>query len=224
MLERLGESGIGEQLPGRGIGERLRGNNDELSLRVWNISGQTDGNLADDVGFVEALIDELSATYNVDSSRIYAVGGSMGGMFSFELACQLPDTFAAVAAMSGSMTPITSNQCELARPIPILQIHSTDDPLVPYQSAMNTIEFWVESNQTNTTPTVQVVSSADTERGVTIENHIYESGANGTVVEHYKVIGGSHLVFGMPQSTGVKINREVLRFFSQFDLDGRVNE
>ncbi|MEL6148907.1 MAG: dienelactone hydrolase family protein [Chloroflexota bacterium] len=228
--ERLQEGGPGGRLQNGGPGGRLQevgpgGRLQERGLAeqgvpVWNISGETNGNLADDVGFVQALIDELSVTHNVDSTRIYAVGGSMGGMFSFELACQLPDTFAAVAGMSGGMTAMTTNRCEVGRPIPILQIHSTEDPLVPYESVSMTLDFWVANNQTSTSPTVNVVSNPDTRRETVIEHHTYESGIDGTVVEHYKVIGGSHLAFGLSQATGVEINREILRFFFQFDLNG----
>ncbi|MEO0561144.1 MAG: hypothetical protein AAF125_03470 [Chloroflexota bacterium] len=222
---RLQEGGPGRRLQEGGPGGRLQERGlAEQGVPVWNISGQTNGNLADDIGFVQALIDELSVTHNVDSTRIYAVGGSMGGMFSFELACQLPDTFAAVAGMSGGMTAMTTNRCEVGRPIPILQIHSTDDPLVPYESVSITLDFWVTNNQTSVTPTINVVSNPDTRRETVIEHHTYESGINETVVEHYKVIGGSHLAFGLPQVTGVEVNREILRFFFQFDLDGRVNE
>jgi len=221
---RLQERGNGGRLQGRGNGEPLRDNSEELNIPVWNIFGQTDGTLADDVGFVQALIDELSATYNVDSSRIYAVGGSMGGMFSFELACQLPDTFAAVAGISGGMIPMTIPRCNVERPVPILQIHSTDDPLVPYELVSLTLDFWTTNNQTSSTPTIEVVSDSNTGRDIVIEHHIYDAGLSDTTVEHYKVVGGSHLVFGMPQATGVEINSEILRFFWQFDLDGRMNE
>lgn len=214
--------GLGERLQGRRTGGRAQSDNEERSIPVWNISGQTNGNLADDVGFVQALIDHLSATHHVDSTRIYAVGRSLGGMFLFELVCQLPDTFAAVAAMSAGMTPISSNRCDVDRPIPVLQIHGTDDPLVPYQSVSTTLDFWVANNQTSATPTVNVVSNANTSSGTVIEHHIYAGGMNGTIVEHYKVIGGSHFTSGMPQATGVEMNREILRFFSEFDLNGRM--
>ena len=36
--------------------------------------------------FVETLIDTLSSVYNIDNSRVYACGYSLGGMFSYTLA------------------------------------------------------------------------------------------------------------------------------------------
>ena len=42
-----------------------------------------------DIFFIETLIDTISSEYNIDLNRIYACGYSLGGMFSYELACQL---------------------------------------------------------------------------------------------------------------------------------------
>jgi len=38
------------------------------------------------------------------------------------------------------------------------------------------------------------------------------------------VVGGSHLIFGMPQATDIEMNSEILRFFWQFDLSGRLSD
>ena len=52
---------------------------------------------------------------------------SNGGYMSFLLACQLSDRIAAIASVTGSMTPQTYNLCNPQRPIPVLQIHGTND-------------------------------------------------------------------------------------------------
>ena len=61
----------------------------------------------DDVGFTEALIDELANLYTINLDRVYATGMSNGGFMSFLLACQLSEKIAAVASVTGSMTPDT---------------------------------------------------------------------------------------------------------------------
>ena len=48
-----------------------------------------------DIFFIEALIDTISTQYNIDLQRVYACGYSLGGMFSYELACQLNHKIAA---------------------------------------------------------------------------------------------------------------------------------
>ena len=55
----------------------------------WNPSppSATNKSTVDDFGFIESLIDNLSATYRIDEERVYAVGYSNGAMLAFGLAC-----------------------------------------------------------------------------------------------------------------------------------------
>lgn len=82
----------------------------------------------DDVAFVRALLEKLKSQYRIDPDRIYATGVSLGGMFSYHLACTMSDTFAAVAVVAGAMT--TAN-CTPTSPVAILVIHGIDDQNVP---------------------------------------------------------------------------------------------
>ena len=61
----------------------------------------------DDVKFVNQMITELRAAYNIDAKRIYAAGFSNGGQFTSRLAVDLSDKLAAVASNSGSLRPAT---------------------------------------------------------------------------------------------------------------------
>ncbi len=53
--------------------------------------------LPSDFDFVMALIDHMKETYEIDESRIYVSGFSMGSMFTNALACAFPEVFAAAA-------------------------------------------------------------------------------------------------------------------------------
>ena len=86
-----------------------------------------------DIDFVEALIDDLSAKYEIDPARIYAVGYSLGSMFSYELACQLDDRFAAIASFAGTM-PVAPIDCLPERNVPLLHLHGDDDPIIAYHN------------------------------------------------------------------------------------------
>lgn len=55
----------------------------------------------DDVGFIKTIIERMVSMWKADPKRIYATGISNGGDMSFKLAVELPDTFAAIAAVSG---------------------------------------------------------------------------------------------------------------------------
>ncbi|MEU6995015.1 PHB depolymerase family esterase [Streptomyces sp. NPDC046465] len=55
----------------------------------------------DDVGFIRTITKRLTSTWNADRSRVYATGISNGADMSYKLAVELPDTFAAIAPVSG---------------------------------------------------------------------------------------------------------------------------
>ncbi len=44
----------------------------------------------DDVDFIEAMVDELISTANVDSQRIYVTGFSVGAYMAYRMACESP--------------------------------------------------------------------------------------------------------------------------------------
>lgn len=85
---------------------------------------------ADDIGFLNQMLDQLGSKFSVDTSRIYSVGLSEGGFMSLRLGCALSDRFAAVAAVGASM-PKTMI-CLPSRPVSLLMINGTSDPVVPY--------------------------------------------------------------------------------------------
>ncbi|SPF42449.1 putative Poly(3-hydroxybutyrate) depolymerase [Candidatus Sulfotelmatobacter kueseliae] len=85
---------------------------------------------ADDVGFVNQMLDQLASKFSVDTSRIYAAGLSEGGFMSLRLGCALSDRIAAIAAVGAAM-PKTMI-CLPSRPVPLVMINGTSDPVVPY--------------------------------------------------------------------------------------------
>ena len=86
----------------------------------------------DDVGFISALIDRLVQERQVDENRVYVTGISNGAMMSFRLACELTGKIAAIAAVSGNLPYDLAPHCAPARPISVLMISGTADPLMPY--------------------------------------------------------------------------------------------
>ena len=89
---------------------------------------------ADDVGFLNALMDSVILEYNKDTGRIYVAGSSGGAVMAFNLACQIGDRLAAIAAVKGTMNEAVFNICMPAKPTPILQLHGTDDVVIPYDA------------------------------------------------------------------------------------------
>ena len=61
----------------------------------WDISGDRD------LRFVQAIIDEMVAKYDIDRNRVYLSGFSMGGMFTYHAMNRIADKIAAFAPISG---------------------------------------------------------------------------------------------------------------------------
>jgi polyhydroxybutyrate depolymerase len=88
---------------------------------------------ADDIEFFNKLLDKIANKYSVDQSRVYATGLSDGGFMATKVGCAMADRIAAVGPVAAAM-PKTM-VCLPARPIPVLMINGTDDPIVKYDGA-----------------------------------------------------------------------------------------
>jgi len=201
----------------------------------WNVGGWTIGSTVDDVGFTAALIDHLAENYNINLKRVYATGMSNGGFMSHLLACQLSERIAAIASVTGSMTPETYDNCNPQHPMPVLQIHGTADPVVPYGGApwtrpvQDAIDYWVAFNHCTKPPTVTPVPDIVTTDLSTVDYIVYPDGDNGVTTEHFKVYNGGHTWPGSAINipvTNYDINAsvEIWKFFAQYDLDGRIDQ
>lgn len=85
---------------------------------------------ADDIAFFNEMLDHITSIFSADSSRVYVVGLSEGGLMSFKAGCSLGDRVSAVAAVGADMPKKMA--CLPARPVPVLMINGTSDPVVPY--------------------------------------------------------------------------------------------
>jgi len=191
---------------------------------MWTVTGFPLNSGSDDRCFLIALVDELSATLNVDSERIYATGMSQGGMLSLDLVCGSGPSLAAIAPVSGVMTPGMTETCSPPRPIPVLQVHGTDDVLVDYEAAEAVVEWWVAFNDADTTPMVSSLPDTFPDNGTTVDQFIYAGGASGGDVVHLRINGGGHDWPGSAGDSDVDIAEAIWGFLSQYDLDGRVDE
>jgi len=94
-----------------------------------------------DLEFTKRLLDELERTYCIDRARVFCTGFSNGAYFSYLLACQMADRFAAVAPVSGGQTP---GACTPTRAVPVLIHHGRQDEMVPVAQARAARDAWVQ--------------------------------------------------------------------------------
>jgi len=161
----------------------------------------------DDVAFTARVLDDLATVANIDPKRTYATGMSNGGMMVHRLAAELPDRFAAVASVAGTIAMLDFKP---KQPMPVLQIHGTDDPLVPFggpdpkkfamikfKSVEETIQAWVEADDCPAEPKITVLPDICKD-GMTVTRKVYGPGKNGTEVILVEIKDGGHTWPGRP--------------------------
>jgi polyhydroxybutyrate depolymerase len=103
-----------------------------LGLFTWNaffsLAGCGPVN-AEDVDFLNRLLDELLETYPIDPQRVYIYGYSAGAAMAHRMACDNAERFAGIVAGAG-WTLGDPLQCAPSTPISVLQFHSKGDEVV----------------------------------------------------------------------------------------------
>jgi polyhydroxybutyrate depolymerase len=84
--------------------------------------------LVDDVAFFDELIASLIAQYEIDTTRVWVVGHSNGGMMAYRLACELSTRITAIGVAAGALVIDT---CAPVRPVSALHVHGELDTVVP---------------------------------------------------------------------------------------------
>jgi polyhydroxybutyrate depolymerase len=199
----------------------------------WGPAGVTYG--ADDVKFLTALIDTLSARYSVNSRRVYSCGISNGGYMTYTLACALADRLAAIASVSGTLSDYTYANCNLSRKIPVMHIHGTADPVVPYATgaansigAEQTVAFWRDTDACANISDTTLLPNTDISDSSTVQVIRYQNCPANNEILFYKITGGGHTWPGglvdVPQygntNRDISATDEIWKFFDRYTLDG----
>jgi polyhydroxybutyrate depolymerase len=182
----------------------------------------------DDVGFISKMIDAIAVDYNIDARRVYVTGASNGAMMSLRLSCDLADKITAIAPVIGSMPENLVSNCSPARPVPLMMINGTDDPLVPWEgghvhvfrkklgkilSVPQTIDFWAAKNGCSPDPQITVMPDTDPEDGTRVQKSAYRHCDTGADVVLYEIKGGGHTWPGgyqyLPEFLIGKTNRDI---------------
>jgi polyhydroxybutyrate depolymerase len=93
-------------------------------------SDETRSEPADDIDFLNQMLDQMALKFSVDPARIYATGLSEGGLMAMKAGCSMADRIAAIAPVGAAM-PKTMI-CLPSRPLSVVMINGTSDPVVPY--------------------------------------------------------------------------------------------
>lgn len=150
----------------------------------------------DDVGFIKALITEVSSKLSIDKTRIYVSGFSDGGRMAHRLACVMSEQIAAIGVVSGSLV---DDACAPVKPVAVVAIHGTADDEVPYDDASATappnsviaaaadmppsIQFWISHDGCTVATPANLAAS--------VHRTVFTK-CNGADVVFYSIDGGTH--------------------------------
>jgi dienelactone hydrolase len=88
------------------------------------------------------ILDEAAVRWNIDPSRIYLSGNSMGGFGTFQVACDLPETFAAIVPIAGGGDP---GKAERLKNVPTWAFHGDADDIVACENSVKMIDAMKEA-------------------------------------------------------------------------------
>ncbi len=198
--------------------------------RVTNVTRAHRENV-DDVGFVRAMIEEISKDYPVDQKRIYSTGSSNGGIFSHYIGAKISDKFAAIAPVIGGIADPFHKSFDPEEAVSVLIIQGTEDRLVPYEGHKGiglgrrrdrgkvigtdqALKLWTKRNRTNKNAVKGRLPNTDPSDGCIVEKYEWRNGTKNTEVVLYKMIGGGHTWAGGRQYLPRRIVGNVCRDFS----------
>jgi polyhydroxybutyrate depolymerase len=204
---------------------------------VWQMRGgepwqmSSEPGLPRDARFISDLIDRLAATYNIDSTRIYADGLSNGAGMAFVLSCTLADRIAAVGMVSSALL-LPFDSCANDLPVPMIAFHGTHDPVAPYDggtswvapvtlaSVSSFVAAWSRRNRCAPNPAESTIAADVSRRS-------YHGCANDADVVLYTIKGGGHTWpgggkmpewFVGPNTHSVSATKEIWAFFRDHPL------
>lgn len=198
---------------------------------TWNIPHKQSG--VDDVAFIGEVLEAVNEAVCVDKTSVYAVGFSGGARFASELACRMPDRFAAISAVGGLRHPVGSEgQCQSdTHAVSIIAFHSVDDPVNPYDpDTAKSPPYWTYSVEeaVNRWADGMACSAHGQERlSDAVRKLTYSQCRDGAMVALYRLSGSGHTwpgsSFRFPDGLGATdaatdATTLSLHFFEQFRL------
>jgi len=91
---------------------------------------------------LHALVEQIIQKYQIDTSRIYLTGLSMGGFGTWHLAATYPSMFAAIVPICGGTTPYVGfpERIQVLKNVPVWAFHGAEDEVVPLQGSQELVD------------------------------------------------------------------------------------
>jgi polyhydroxybutyrate depolymerase len=133
------------------------GNRNSRGDPYWNASKaccDVEQKNPDDIGYLDDVLADIRRRYEVDATRVFALGVSNGGFMAHAWACRPESGLTAIASISGAAPGPSDPPCAPGRPVSVLAVHGDRDEVVafdggtfhdhPHPSVRKGLEAWLE--------------------------------------------------------------------------------
>jgi polyhydroxybutyrate depolymerase len=170
---------------------------------------------ASDLGYISSMIDQITASENIDPTRVYVTGFSAGGAETWRVGCLLSSKVAAIAVVSDAMSVKTLAECSLTKPVSeLLIIGDQDTDLydgIPGRlpSAAQTTANWRKLDGCTSAP-------PQSEQMSVVSQSTWSSCPDGSAVGLYIIHGAAHVwpPYGVGAPQNYPTTEEVWAFLS----------
>lgn len=172
---------------------------------VWGTDYTTGWNIDDmtDVNFMLDIVSDVKSNYNIDETRVYMSGFSLGAVFTYYVAKKAAGSFAAFAPISGY--DLVDKTATSSRPVPIIHVHGDHDDVMSYNHELEAyIRNWALKDNCNMTPIAGGEGGANSSR--------YTNGNCETEVILFSVFGRGHI----PTNEGFHTSKAIWNFCKQY--------
>jgi polyhydroxybutyrate depolymerase len=171
------------------------GSTGALSFNAGLCCGLAEKNKLDEAAFVRAILADLEALHPIDPARVYIAGFSNGAMLAYRLACEMPETIAAIAPVAGNLG---FDPCQPGNAVSVIHIQGLSDKSAPYddddrepdlnpviRSVKSSVGLWASIDNCSEFPYGK-------QNGIATHT-AYSGCAGGSAVELYSLYGIGHV-------------------------------
>jgi polyhydroxybutyrate depolymerase len=209
-------------------------------LHMWNSGvccGSAQWGSVDDVGFLLAVLDDVAQRTPIDATRVYVTGLSNGGMMTYRIAAEASDRIAAIAPVAGGRAAVLGDG---VRAMPVMHVHSVDDPVVPFAggetvifplvysiphpAVADVVRDWALHDRCPLAPSETLLPSST--EGQSALRTTWGPCADGTEVVLWQLRGAGHVWPGSPatfrnwfvgpSTSVIDVREEMWSFFRRF--------
>lgn len=202
-----------------------QGIKDGRGTPCWNVGYPFQEDMkVNDVESICKLAKLIQKKFHLSKKNTFLAGMSNGGEMCYLMAYSKQNTFAAVAPIAGLTLRWMYEQLEAPSPIPLFEIHGTEDRVSEWTGDLDNkggwgaympvpiaVNYWVAKNRC-VEEKVETLPLKNTKNGHYVISHKFVGGINGNEVWLYEVVNGNHS-FSLAD---VDTDEHVWSFFSKY--------